>query len=161
MRRLALGDDAIAAIHADVARWGALDVETGCMLLSSVGDDMITVVALAGASGIKRHQRHLHITGEALDPLLEYAEDHDLQLRAQLHSHKHDAFLSEIDKAGNIRMRGFQAAVVPDYAAPPRSPERWGWWQFDGLDWHPHPHAEAGPHRTRLITFDAGGIHEH
>ena len=97
-----------------------------------------------------------------MSPLFDHAEDNDLQVRAQVHSHMFEAFMSPTDKAGNIRMQGFIAAVTPTFAAPSSDVAVWGWWVFDGADWiETRPATVAADLNTKVITFDADGVHEH
>lgn len=161
MIQLCLGADAVETIVADVARHGALGVETGALLLTPPDDPTVTVLALAGTVGIIRHPRLLVLSSPALNPLFAYAEDNNLQLRAQVHSHTRQAFLSHTDKTGNIRMSGFIASVIPNFAAPPRDPATWGWWTFEDGDWVPIEPAVITTQTTKVITFDADGVHEH
>jgi hypothetical protein len=161
MTTLHLGADAVEVIVAEVARYGALGVETGALLLTPPDEPTVTVLALAGTTGIERHRGLLVISAAALSPLFSYAEAHDLQLRAQVHSHKYEAFLSRTDKAGNIRMPGFIAAVVPDFASPSADTSVWGSWTFDGTDWVPTQPALVTSQTTTVIVFDADGIRDH
>lgn len=161
MTQLHLGADAADTIVADVARYGALGVETGALLLTSHGEETVTVVALAGTAGIDRRPGLLIFSSAALNPLFSYAEDHDLQLRAQVHSHMYEAFLSPTDKAGNIRMAGFIASVVPNFANPDANPTAWGWWTFDGADWTPTEPALVSGQGTKFVTFDADGVRDY
>ena len=161
MTQLRLGADAVEALVTDVARYGALGVETGSLLLTPPGEPTVTALALAGTAGIERHPHLLVFSSAALNPLFSYAEDNGLQLRAQVHSHMHDAFLSHTDKTGNIRMPGFIASVIPTFATPATDPSTWGWWTFDEGDWTFSEPAIMTTHTTKVITFDADGIHEH
>lgn len=161
MSPLQIGSDAVATIVTDVARYGALGVETGALLLTPPGQATVTLVALAGTAGIERRAGLLVFTSAALNPLFSYAEDNGFQVRAQVHSHKHEAFLSKTDKAGNIRMPGFIAAVIPDFATPTSNVATWGWWTFEESDWKRGAPPTVTRLNTKFITFDAGGIHEH
>lgn len=161
MTHLRLGADAVETIVADVARHGGLGVETGALLLTPPDDPTVTVLALAGTVGINRRPRLLVLSSLALNPLFAYAEENNLQLRAQIHSHARQAFLSHTDKTGNIRMPGFIASVIPNFATPPRDPATWGWWIFKDGDWVPMEPAVITTQSTKVITFDADGVHEH
>lgn len=157
---LQIGVDAVTTMVDDVRQYGARGVETGSLLLTPSGEPTVTVVALAGDSGIERHAGLLVLSAAALSPLFAFAEDHELQVRAQVHSHKYDAFLSRTDKAGNIRMPGFIAAVIPTFATPSTDMTVWGWWVFDGLDWAPTQPATVSNLNTTVVTFDADSVHE-
>lgn len=161
MNDLLLGADAVDVLVGDVARYGALGLETGALLLTPPGDPAVTVLALAGIADIDRHGRLLVLSSAALGPLFAYAEDNNLQLRAQVHSHMREAFLSHTDKTGNIRMPGFIASVIPNFATPPRNPANWGWWTFKDGDWAPIEPAAVKTQATKVITFDAEGVREH
>lgn len=161
MSTLHLAVDAVDTLVGDVARYGALGVETGALLLTGPGDPTVTVLALAGTTGIDRHPGLLAFSSAALNPLFAYAEDNNLQLRAQLHSHMHEAFLSRTDRNGNIRMPGFIASVIPNFATPPCDPATWGWWTFENGDWLPIEPAAVTNQTTKVVTFDADGVREH
>lgn len=161
MNDLHLAADAVDVLVGDVARYGALGLETGALLLTPPDDPTITVLALAGTADIHRHARLLVFSSAALNPLFAYAEDNNLQLRAQVHSHMHEAFLSHTDKTGNIRMPGFIASVIPNFATPPRDPATWGWWTFEDGDWVPIEPAVVTTQTTKVIAFDADGVREH
>lgn len=159
---LQIGADALGAIVDDVRRYGAHGLETGSLLLTPRGEPTVTVLALAGAAGVTRHRGLFVLSAAALSPLFDYAEDNDQQVRAQVHSHMFEAFLSPTDKAGNIRMQGFIAAVIPTFATPSPNVAVWGWWIFDGADWvETSPATVAAGLNTKVITFDADGVHEH
>ena len=158
MTQLHLGADAVEAIVADVGRYGILGIETGALLLTPPGEPTVTVLALAGTKGIERHPHLLVFSSAALNTLFTYAEDNGLQVRAQVHSHMHDAFLSHTDKTGNIRMPGFVASVIPYFATPPPDPTAWGWWTFEGTDWTPTEAGVMTTQATKVVTFDADGV---
>ena len=161
MTQLQIGAGAVATMVADVARYGTLGVETGSLLLTPAGEPTVTVVALAGVSGIDRRPGLLVFSADALNPLFSYAEDNELQVRAQVHSHMYDAFLSPTDKAGNIRMPGFIVSVIPTFATPSTDTTAWGWWDFNGTDWIPTEPATVTAYDTKVITFDAEGVRDH
>lgn len=161
MTQLHLGADAVDTIIAEVGRYGALGVETGALLLTRHGEPAVTVVALAATAGIDRRRGLLVFYSAALNPLFTYAEDHDLQLRAQVHSHMYDAFLSPTDKTGNIRMPGFIASVVPNFESPDADTTAWGWWTFNGTDWMPTEPASVTTQATKFVTFDADGVRDY
>jgi len=161
-QRLSIPANAVEAIVEDVRRYGLHHVETGALLLTKPGEHVILAAALAGEAGIERSEGLFIITLPAFDALFTYAEDHGLQVRAMVHSHPREAFLSPTDRRYGLRMRGFLSAVVPTYADPPVTPQAWGWWRYDD-DWHPTEPAEATGADTsaQVLTFDAGGVREH
>jgi hypothetical protein len=159
---LQLPTPAAAAMIDDVTRYGQLGVETGAMLLASRGSDIVSAVALLGTDGVIRRAGLFVVTMPVIDQLFTFAEDNDLRVRAQLHSHQNQAFLSPTDRNGNIRILGFSAAVVPTFADPPANPDRWGWWTYDGSEWIISAPATLRPHLgARTFTVDAGGIRGH
>ncbi|MBI1759234.1 MAG: hypothetical protein HYR62_08425 [Actinobacteria bacterium] len=161
MSRLDLPRGATAAIAEHIRCYGELGLETGALLMTAPGGLQVTAVALAGTAGITRRRDQFHLAMPVLDRLFTYAEEHQLQVRAHLHSHARTAFLSETDRRGCIRMRGFLAAVVPDFASPPGDPASWGWWAFTGSDWAPSPSATLIDGPVAVLTVDAGGVRAH
>lgn len=160
--QLQLGAGAVATIVDDVRRYGAHGVETGSLLLTPRNESTVNVIALVGDAGVTRHRGLFVLSAAALNSLFDYAEEGALQVRAQVHSHMFEAFLSPTDEAGNIRMQGFIAAVIPTFATPPADLAMWGWWIFDGNDWiDTRPATVAGNLDTKVITFDADGVREH
>jgi len=160
--QLHLGTHAIETMVDDVRQYGGLGVETGSLLLTPRGEPTVSVLALAGEAGVTRHRGLFVLSAAALNPLFDYAEDRDLQVRAQVHSHMFEAFLSPTDKAGNIRMHGFIAAVIPTFATPSSDVAVWAWWVFDDAEWvETRPATVAANLKTTVITFDADGVHEH
>ncbi|MDQ6613307.1 MAG: hypothetical protein M3083_00690 [Actinomycetota bacterium] len=165
---LVLPSDAVMAITADVKQWGTADVrrrgaagvETGGFLLAVPGRSDVSAVALAGGSGILRAPMQFMVSGGAIDCLSEWADEHDLRIRAQFHSHQLGSALSPIDRAGGLRVEGFVTAVVPRFADPPGDLGLWGWWEFRRPDWTPSPRATCAPGGVRTVLFDEDGIHE-
>jgi proteasome lid subunit RPN8/RPN11 len=152
---------ASAAIRlcADIRRFGELDVETGGLLLTDPGDSTVRVVAVAGITGITRRHGLFVITRPAFDAIFTWAEDHELQVRAMVHSHPKKAFLSRTDREGGLLVRGFQSAVVPTFVNPPADPAAWGWWTYDS-DWvqSPPPRNDSTTIPTDSVVFDGDGV---
>ncbi|QGX08835.1 hypothetical protein EEW87_17675 (plasmid) [Janibacter melonis] len=157
---LQIGSDAVTRLIADVQHHGQLGVETGAVLLSPRGEPTVTHLAIAGDVGVVRRRGLFVLSAAALGPLFDFAEERDLQLRAQVHSHHGRAFLSPTDEAGNIRMTGFVAAVIPTFTHPSTDVDLWGWWTFDGSCWVPSPAASLGDLETTVLTFDAEGVRD-
>ena len=154
---------ALDALTAHLCRYGQDDLESGGFLLTRPGEPDILMLALAGTTGIVRGPGLFIITAPAFDRLFTHAEQHGLQVRAMIHSHPEEAFLSPTDRRYSLRVHGFINAVVPDYATPPDDPAAWGWWRHDH-DWIPCPPAIAVPDTpipARIVTFDAEGLYEH
>ncbi|MFJ1973707.1 hypothetical protein ACIO93_34175 [Streptomyces sp. NPDC087903] len=159
---LRVSPQALTTFVDDVRRYGQLARETGAFFLTAPEHRDVTVVALAGESGIERAYGRFVIGLPAIDKVFSYAEKRGLQVRAMLHSHPRSAFLSRTDLQYSLRVRGFVNAVVPNFAAPPSSPADWGWWQYYG-EWAVCSPAIADPDcpSACAVTFDAEGVREH
>ena len=96
---LLLPQGAIDAIVDHIAAHGARGVETGGFLLTRPGDSLVVAVALTGSSGVTRRRDLFIVSVPVIDRLFTYAEDRDLQVRAHLHSHAREAFLSPTAQA--------------------------------------------------------------
>ena len=153
---LSLSPAATHIVLEDVARFGAASVETGGFLLAPRGEDRISIVALAGTHGIERHRRLFQISELALDRLFGYADDHDLWIPAQYHSHQRDAFMSPTDTDHGLCVEGFVSAIVPFYASPPRDPARWGWWDYE-RGWRRIAPPDGSTATVAFIMFDERG----
>ena len=154
---------ALIALTTHLHHYGQHDLESGGFLLTQPGHQRTLMLALAGTAGIVRGPGLFVITAPAFDRLFTYAETLGLQVRAMIHSHPDEAFLSPTDRRYSLRMRGFINAVVPTYAAPPDDPAAWGWWRYEH-DWIPCPPAAAVPDNptpTPIMTFDAEGLYEY
>lgn len=178
------------AIADIVQQSGEEDVETGGFALAPMDASTGTVLALTGTKGIERNWGLFRVSGEALATLFDWADERELRVLAQWHSHKHDAFLSAVDLDGGFNVQGFHSAVIPNFASPSSDPADWGWWTFDGIGWVetqvPSSRTNDGSlwkrllgmlqrARTRLscprsvsaspefavITFEEGSVHEH
>ncbi|MFI5289565.1 MAG: hypothetical protein ACHQ17_07940 [Polyangia bacterium] len=143
-----------AAIHAEVAHHGALDVETGMFLLAAPGAPNVSTLALAGQAGVSRRREQFALTGKALSRLFSHARRGQLEIVAQIHSHAGGAFLSEVDLRHGFAVEGFTTSVIPSYRRPPLDPARWGWWRHDGREWRAVPPYTIGAGETHIITFD-------
>lgn len=157
---LTLPELAVERLHAEITRFGMHGLETGGFLLASEQTpDQPTVLALAARKGITRRFDQFMIAGEALEALFAWAEQHHFRVRAQVHSHGHQAFLSRTDRTYGLNVPGFISAVVPTFATPPRTPAAWGWWSYSKDDWQTiQPPALGGQFHT-AVTFDTGGVH--
>ncbi len=143
----------------DVGRYGQNGVETGGFLLTKPGSDMTHVVALAGAVGIIRQYGLFVITRPAFDAVFTWAEENDLRVRALVHSHAKEAFLSPTDRRGGLLVNGFASAVIPNFADPPRDPAAWRWWVY-ASDWIPAspPLTEDTATKADIVIFDGDGV---
>lgn len=154
---LTLPADAISLLISDITRFGVLSVETGGFLLAPRDDDAIAMVALAGTSGIVRRPGLFQISELALDRLFGYADEHDLWIPVQFHSHALAAFMSPTDVDHGLCVEGFVSAIVPYFDTPPRDPSEWGWWRYQEA-WKPiaPPLLSVAP--IAAVTFDEAGI---
>jgi hypothetical protein len=151
----------IDALHADVRHHGRLDVETGMFLLTSPTTGAITTLALAGARGITRTRGQFAVTGAALARLFGHARSQQLQVVAQLHSHRGAAFLSPVDLQYGFAVEGFTTCVIPNYPRPSRDPAAWGWWQHTEGRWRPVPPYSVSKNGAiaRVVIFDEDGVY--
>lgn len=151
---LSIASELLKPLQEHVRGYGLADAEAGGFLLGSHGDASATVLALAEGVGIERSRGGFRVSGKAVDRLFAFAEEEELRVWAQVHSHPRGSFLSNIDKTDGFRVGGFVSGVIPDYAAPPREPASWGWWTFrDGI-WRPAPIPSTVERPGRVVTFD-------
>jgi len=155
---LILPAEAIAIVVADVTRFGALSVETGGFLLAAREDDAIAMVARAGSAGIVRRPDLFQVSDLALDRLFGYADEHDLWIPVQFHSHGLAAFMSPTDVEHGLCVEGFVSTIVPFFAAPPTDPSQWGWWRYEEA-WTPIAPPGASTAPVAAITFDEDDVH--
>ncbi|MBY8882718.1 Mov34/MPN/PAD-1 family protein [Actinacidiphila acidipaludis] len=159
---LILPTGALDPVVAAVEEHGLADRETGALLLTKRSAPGVTVVAVTGQVGIERSSRRFVVSAAAYDRLFTYAEQRSYQVRAMIHSHPREAFLSQTDRMYSLQVPGFVSAVIPNYASPPADPASWGWWRFEG-DWQlcPVPFVGAGLPSARTVVFDAEGVDEY
>lgn len=158
MTALALSQAQIGTMCDEVRRFGALEQETGGFLLTA-DHQTVAHVALTGSVGIERDWGRFVVRVEALDQLFTYAEDRELRVAAMFHSHMRGAFLSPIDRTGGINMVGFTSIVIPTFENPPIETTGWGFWIFDGSQWHrAEPWAALGVASAAVLRFDASGV---
>jgi hypothetical protein len=156
---LSFPDGALDHLTADIATYGAQELETGAFLLAPAGSpDRLTVLALAGTQAINRRPDHFSVAGEALERLFDWAQNHQLRVRAQVHSHGGPAVLSRTDRTHGLNIPGFTTTIVPFFADPPRTPLAWGWWRYEDGDWRTVPPAAVKAHPASIVRFDAGGV---
>ncbi|MFG1955580.1 hypothetical protein [Micromonospora sp. NPDC048830] len=149
---------AVTRLCADIRRYGRAGVETGGLLLTKPGDSTVSLVAVAGTTGIVRKHGLFCITRPAFDAIFTWAEDNELQVRAMVHSHAKEAFLSQTDREGGLRVKGFHSAVVPMFGNPPEDLGRWRWWTFTS-DWTPTEAPRCDPAAcTDSVVFDGDGV---
>jgi hypothetical protein len=163
MTGLLLPQGAIEPLIEHVSSYGRNEVETGALLLCDPRSSAVRAVALTGDRGVTRKYGLFVLSMRVIDSAFSYAEDHGLQVRAQVHSHAGAAFLSPTDKSGNLNMQGFIVAVIPNFHRPPHDPTSWGWWTFIAGAWRASEAARTD--RTlasaNIVTVDAEGTYEH
>lgn len=158
--RFLLPTNAIAALCEDVSRYGALGVETGALLMCEPNNDVVRVLALVGTAGVTRRYGLFLLSMPVVDRAFTYAEDHQLRVRAQVHSHAEEAFLSATDQRGNLTMKGFTAAVIPTFQTPPSDPSSWGWWTFNAGTWNvSQPATVDMTSSAEILTVNADGAY--
>lgn len=132
---LRLPDGLLHKIQEHVRRHGERYAESGGFLLGSFGSPLVTCVAFADGPGIERNRGGFSVSGKAMEILFAWAEEQDLRVWAQFHSHPTDAFLSATDLKYGFSVEGFTSAVIPDFVTPPFFPNQWGWWRYESKSW--------------------------
>ena len=147
------------AVHEEVRRFGRLGIETGGFLLAPRGLSQITSIACASSTGIARRPDLFQVSERALDRLFAHADECDLWIPAQFHSHMFEAGLSLCDLKHGLSVEGFQTTVVPFFHAPPADPALWGWWHYSA-GWKPvvAPNASGAP--VQVVAFDEDGVRD-
>ena len=156
--RLRIPASAIEAIGDEVLAFGSRDVETGGFVMAARDGDTVSIVAVAGNTGIVRRGNLFVMSELALDRIFTFADDRQMWIPAQFHSHRLGAFLSETDKEHGLRVDGFISVVIPTYSDPPRDVARWGWWRFGAGRWRTiEPGGIAGG-QVDVVRFDEDGV---
>jgi hypothetical protein len=141
MTRLKVRRGLIDHLVGDVIVHGERTEEAGAFLLASEETpELLDTIAIPGRSGVTRKRDLFAIASEAILELFEKAAREDLAIRAQVHSHRREAFLSPTDLEYGFSVEGFVTCVVPWYGNPSEDPRRWGWWIFGSDAWN-----ECGP----------------
>lgn len=149
-----ISSELLDPLHDHVRGYGRMDVESGGFLLAPFDSPTMTVLALADGVGVERGRGYFRVSGKAIDRLFDFAEAESLRVWAQVHAHPRGSFLSETDERDGFRVEGFVSGVIPNFAAPPREPQRWGWWTFaDGI-WQAATVPLAATAPGRVVTFD-------
>lgn len=150
---------AVSHIMAEVVGYGSSLLETGGFFLASRATPAtITVVAMAGEVGIERGWGFFKVTGSAIDEIFRWAEEREMYMPAQFHSHRYGAGLSLLDKRHGFNVPDFISCVVPHFDAPPSDPTAWGWWRFDGAVWVGTSPASLGDGHSGVVVFDEEGV---
>jgi hypothetical protein len=159
MSPLRLSSPIIAALTAEIGRWGRRGAETGGFLLAPESDpDRLSIVALADQAGIARRRGLFVVSGPAIEQLFSWAGDAELRIRAQVHSHARGAFLSPTDLRHGFDVTGFISAVVPNFAAPSPHPGDWGWWQRAATRWEACAAPEVITGQGAAVRFDQDSV---
>lgn len=159
MSGLSISDSAVSQLRADVARHAARPAETGGFLLARTDSrERLDVVALAGEAGVRRSRDVFRVSATAIERLFVWAADNELLIRAQVHSHRGNAFLSRTDLRHGFAVAGFITAVIPTYTDPPWNLSDWGWWFFDAGRWRAANGPTVSPGAARVVRFDEAGI---
>lgn len=162
MRHLTIREEAVELLLTDVETYGALPAETGAFLMAREdAPDELFAVAVPGSSGVVRRRDLFEVSALAVAGLFDLATEEGLVIRAQLHSHRRGAFLSRTDLEHGFNVEGFVTCVVPHYARPPRQPELWSWWRFEGGSWVRHPAPTVVPGACERIDFASEGSDGH
>jgi hypothetical protein len=160
MRSLSVTSDAVQALADEVAQCGSRPAETGGFLLCRENsDERLDIVALAGNAGIKRERDVFKVSGAAIERLFTWAGERELQIGAQVHSHRGRAFLSETDLRHGFAVEGFITSVIPTYMRPPREPAAWGWWCYRNGRWERGSAPVSVPGAAEVVRFDRAGVH--
>jgi hypothetical protein len=160
MSALLLPDRMPARIAAEARVAGADLVETGGFILAAE-QGPASVLALTGEKGITRRRDLFHVSGLALAALFEWAEDRELTVAAQWHTHGRRAFLSDTDLEHGFNVPGFTTTVVPYYRQASPDANDWGWWTFDSGEWVAVSAPDSVPAFFSVITFEEGRVDEH
>lgn len=150
---------AASAVVADVALFGQRRLETGGFLLAPRGSEQTLIVARCATAGILRRAGLFQVSERALDRLFEYADQHELWIPVQFHSHKLAALLSPCDIEHGLSVEGFVTTIVPYFHAPSADPARWGWWRYRG-GWKRASSPETSPTPAHVIVFDEDGVRD-
>jgi hypothetical protein len=149
----------IETIVRDIRHFGAAGVESGSWLTASERDpDHIDGVALLGARGIVRRPDQLIVSGKAMARLLDWADRKALVVRAQVHSHGREAFMSETDGRFGLTVEGFIAAIVPDARIASASVADWRWWEFEQGAWSTRLAPATTNRAIQVVEFDEDGV---
>jgi hypothetical protein len=152
-------EDVRAKLVDDVRDHGDAGIETGAFLLG-LADQPVTTLALAGDAGVARHKRQFRVTARALHRLFTWADQRELQVVAQAHSHGGAAFLSRSDLRHGFSVNGFTTAVIPYFGMPPQDPAEWGWWRYEHGEWIDVEPPGVIDGAAAVVVFDESGVRE-
>lgn len=158
MNSLMISETLLRPLHEHVRAHGRADVEAGGFLLGGGENPVATVLALAEGRGVERSRGIFRVSGRAIDQLFAWAEERELRVWAQVHSHPRGSFLSDIDEREGFRVEGFISAVIPDYSDPSEAPSAWGFWRFAGGAWSAIESAQTTGAAGSVYTFSEDGV---
>lgn len=158
MKNFSIARTLLEPLQDHVRDHGRRDDEAGGFLLGTYEDPVATVLALAEGVGVERSRGFFRVSGTAMEQLFTFAENENLRVWAQVHSHPRRSFLSETDETDGFRVEGFISGVIPNYVKPPRKPQSWGWWTFHHGAWEATGIPSLNGGVSRVVTFDATGI---
>jgi hypothetical protein len=156
-----MSSDGVHVLAEETRAYGARDLETGGFLLAPTGSDYVSGVALAGTSGIVHEPFLFQISERALDRLFTFADDQQLWIPIQFHSHRFGAHMSRTDAEHGLRVEGFVNTIIPGFAEPSEDVSQWSWWQFRDGAWQAYPPIVVnGSAPAQVILFDEDGVRE-
>ena len=155
---IALPMSGVVSVIDEVRTYGRHHQETGGFLLLPRGNSTVSVVALSGSAGIERRHNLFQVSARALASLFTFADDRDLWVPVQFHSHGASTFLSDTDKTHGLCVEGFISTVVPHFHGPPSDITAWGWWRYTKGRWIAIEPAIQGDGDVEVVHFDEGGI---
>jgi hypothetical protein len=158
MNNLMISEKLLRPLGDHVRAHGGADAEAGGFLLGGREIPLATVLALAEGPGVERSRGIFRVSGAAIDQLFAWAEERELRVWAQVHSHPRGSFLSDIDEREGFRVEGFISAVIPDYGDPPEAPSAWGFWRFVGGAWSAIEPAHTTGAAGSVYTFSEDGV---
>ena len=145
-------------VAAEVRRYGQQGRETAGFLLAPRGTNRVSELACCAQTGIARHADLLRISASALERLFLYAQQRDLWIPAQVHSHRSRAFLSRVDAAFGFCLEDYVSCVVPHFTRPPGAADAWGWWRFRRGSWQAIACPALTTSSLEQVWFDEDGI---
>lgn len=159
MTGLRLPRVAVNTIVEDIRRHGAIGLESGAWLLASESEPtLITHIALLGDHGILRRPDQLIVSGKAIAMLLDWADRGALVVRAQVHSHGREAFMSDTDRRFGMTVEGFIAGIVPWARVASTIVDDWRWWTFEQGEWSTRVAPDTTDHAVLAVEFDEDGV---
>lgn len=158
MNNLMIAEPLLRPLRDHVRGHGRANAEAGGFLLGGREMQLATVLALAEGRGVDRSRGVFRVSGRAIDQLFTWAEERELRVWAQVHSHPSGSFLSDIDEREGFRVDGFISAVIPNFSDPPEAPSEWGFWRFVDGAWAAIEPARISGGAGSVFTFSEDGV---